>query len=639
MKKTKTLAAALLAGIILQQTMTAQTNAGSNDATNLVISNQVYDAMVSNVSRLSTGNDQTITSASNESASVPALSNAPTTSDASNAPAPISESNNTPIAINGSNEPPSDVASNGTVEATGTNPPALDANGQPIVTTGTNSPAALLPIQFQDVPITTAIESLARLAGINYLLDPKIGYGQTDAQGHINTEPTLSIRWENVTAQQALLALLDNYGLQLTEDSKTKIAKISIKDPSAPPPLITRVIQLKYASTSNMLAAVSSVLDLKRSRVIADSRTSQMVIVATEQEQEDVDTLINELDKVTRQVLIETKLVEISSNPSTTKGIDWSGTLQAQHIVFGNGLSSSTTTVTPGTPGTGGFSTGTPPTTSTTISVVNTPQSGGVSLNTADGFLPGTGFLNADGVSAVFSFLNASSDAQVVSTPRVVTLDNEKATISVTRAFPIINVTAASANSAGGSTIDYSNLGTILEVTPRISANDYIWLRVTPTVSSFFATVNKVVGGETFQADEFDNRTIDTQVLIPNANTLVMGGLVKDSPSASYTKVPVLGDIPILGFAFRSENKQLDKDNLLIFITPTIVKDTDFQPAPTQFLNSRPTTLKPVMNPRNFWDSAKPRHDWSNPIPPADDINVPQDTSNSPRPPTTAAQE
>ncbi len=83
--------------------------------------------------------------------------------------------------------------------------------------------AAELPIQFQDVPITTAIESLARLAGINYLLDPKIGYGQPDANGQIKPEPTLSIRWENVTAQQALLALLDNYGLQLAGNPKTGI--------------------------------------------------------------------------------------------------------------------------------------------------------------------------------------------------------------------------------------------------------------------------------------------------------------------------------------------------------------------------------------------------------------------------------
>ena len=144
---------------------------------------------------------------------------------------------------------------------------------------------------------------------------------------------------------------------------------------------------------------------------------------------------------------------------------------------------------------------------------------------------PGTGFLNADGVKAVFSFLNSSSDAQVVSTPRVVTLDNETATISVTRAFPIINITAGTANTTGGSQLTYSNLGTILAVTPRISANDYIWLKVTPSVSSFFGKDNETVNGQLTTADIFDLRSIDTQVLIPNANTLVMGGLVQDNPT------------------------------------------------------------------------------------------------------------
>ena len=153
-------------------------------------------------------------------------------------------------------------------------------------------PAGIPLIQFSDVPLTTAIENLARQAGINYMLDPKIAYGQPDASGQVKAEPTLSIRWENITAESALLALLDNYGLQMVRDPQTGIAKITVKDPSAPPPLVTRVVQLKYASVSNMVASVESTLTDKRSRVIADIRTSQLVVVATESEQEAVDILI-----------------------------------------------------------------------------------------------------------------------------------------------------------------------------------------------------------------------------------------------------------------------------------------------------------------------------------------------------------
>jgi general secretion pathway protein D len=226
-------------------------------------------------------------------------------------------------------------------------------------------------------------------------------------------------------------------------------------------------------------------------------------------------------------------------------------------------------------------------------------------------------------LSAVLSFLNTSADAQIMSTPRIVTLDNEEATISVTRGYPVFSVSAGTQNTSGGSSIGYTNVGTILRVTPRISANDYIWLHVLPEVSSFFGNFSQTTGGgvngaaQVLTAPVFDTRTLETQVLIPNSNTLVMGGLVQDNPSGNYTKVPLLGDIPGLGFMFRSEDKQMNKENLLIFITPTIVRDTDFQTSTSgEFLSSKPEVLKQTMNPNTAWDSPVPKGEWSDPITP-----------------------
>jgi type II secretory pathway component GspD/PulD (secretin) len=552
-----------------------------------------------------------------------AMSQTDTNSVATNQPA-MSESataaTNTAAMPAASTDTSSSSATSGNdtaTAATGGTPAMTATNAEPSGTEGTNETAGaasnapvVLPIQFQDVPITTAIENLARLAGINYLLDPKIGYGQPDQNGQIKPEPTISVRWENVSARQALLAVLDNYNLQLTEDPKTKIARISIKNPNAPPPLITRVIQLKYASVTNMLVAVQSALTDKRSKVVGDSRTSQLIVVATENEQDAVDTLVDQLDKPTRQVLIETRLMEVSSSPSTTKGIDWSGTLSAQNVSFGNdalpGLAPQAAIPA---------SAGPPPTLAQPATqgiiggILNNPA---VLASTAGGFTPSTFFLNADGVRAVLSFLNNDSDAQTIATPRVVTLDNQLAHIEVTRAVPIFATTAGTQGSPGGSQVAYTNLGTILDVTPRISANDYIWLTVQPEVSSVFDTVTKIVAGVENQADEYDVRKVRTQVLIPNANTLVMGGFIKDNTKSIYTKVPILGDIPVLGYAFRSESKGLDKDNLLIFITPTIVKDSDYQPTSSEFLQSSSLGPKPPMNPKTPWNSAKP-YDWSNP--------------------------
>jgi type II secretory pathway component GspD/PulD (secretin) len=497
-----------------------------------------------------------------------------------------------------------------TVQTTNEAPAVATSAPAPAPAEAPAAPAGIPLIQFSDVPLTTAIENLARQANINYMLDPKIAYGVADQSGQVKVEPTLSIRWENITAEQALLALLDNYGLQLIRDNNTGIARITIKDPTAPPPLITRVLQLKYASVSNMVFAVQSTLIDKRSKVMADNRTSQLIIVATDPEQEAVDTLLQQLDKPTKQVLIETKLVEISSNPTSQKGIDWTGTLQAQHVAFGN---ESTFIVQP--------TAATTAITSSGNTVVTTPaQSGLVSgilanpavvASTVGGFGP-EGFLNADGLSAVISFLNSSSDAQIVSTPRVVTLDNETATIAVTRGYPVFNVTASTANTTGGSSIGYTNVGTVLQVTPRISANDQIWLKVNPQVSSYAGTAVQTVGGETYEADLFDYRTFNTQVLIPNAHTLVMGGLVQDNPISTSTKVPLLGDIPGLGYAFRSESKTTTKDNLLIFITPTIVKDEDFRATDTQFLKTLPQKRPVMIDPNNLWDGTRP-YNWSNP--------------------------
>ncbi|HTR43161.1 MAG TPA: secretin N-terminal domain-containing protein [Pseudomonadales bacterium] len=591
---------ALVGTLAFQQDAMTQTTTDTNAASPAV---QPATPAATDNATVTTTNDTTAVAVTNVPAAVPAAAVAP-------AVVPV-----TPVAA---------------TTAADTNATTAAA---PAGTNGVMVVNAIPLIEFQDVPLTVAIENLARQAGINYLLDPKIGYGQPDQNGQIKTEPTLSIRWENVTAEQALLALLNNYDLQLTLDTRTRIGRISIKDPAAPLPLVTRVIQLKYASTSNMVDSVRSALTDRRSHVFPDVRTSQLVVVATENEQDAVDQLVNELDKPTRQVLIETKLVEISSTPGTVKGINWSGTLAAQNISFGNGvmqpgpLSQSIKTLAGGgqqqiiTPGGGtlGGTTATPTSSSGTATTLTTyPQSstlpGGVSLNTLTGLTPAMGFLNADGVQAVLSFLNSSYNAQVVSTPRVVTLDNEAATISVTRQFPVINVQASVTGVAsGGSEISYSNIGTTLQVTPRITANDYIWLKVIPDVSSFFATVTKVVAGVQYQADEFDTRHIETQVMIPDANTLVMGGLVQDNPTAQWYQVPLLGDIPGLGWAFKSENVQMDKDNLIIFITPTIVKDDDFQPTTTDFLASRPRQMKEPMNPNSAWD--RPEPNWMNPAP------------------------
>src|SRR5262249_40942187 len=152
-----------------------------------------------------------------------------------------------------------------------------------------------------------------------------------------------------------------------------------------------------------------------------------------------------------KQVLIEARLLEMSMNPTTKKGIDWSGTLENQNFSWGNGVMSgkSTTTIPGDTTSTtlpGGRVISSTPSSSSATTLDSVIGSGGLGFNTASGLSPAIGFLNADGVKAVLSFINKEADAKTISTPRTVTLDNEEAKIEVTRANPIINVSAGTAN-------------------------------------------------------------------------------------------------------------------------------------------------------------------------------------------------
>jgi type II secretory pathway component GspD/PulD (secretin) len=251
----------------------------------------------------------------------------------------------------------------------------------------------------------------------------------------------------------------------------------------------------------------------------------------------------------------------------------------------------------------------------------------GIGLNTARGFHPATAFLNADGLSAVVSFLNKDSDNELVATPRTVTLDNQLATLNVSRAYPVYKITPGSANSPAGSELTWTNVGVILQVTPRISANSNISLHVTPELSDIADKDTQVINGQAYTANIYGIRRVETHVMIQSGATLVMGGLINDRAYKSYTKVPILGDAPIFGLLFRKDTKKRDKQNLLIFVTPTIIEESDLQVNDrTQFLK---TELKPeqVDKPVSWWDSGAP-YDWTKPVTNADGT-LPKKTADS----------
>ena len=483
-------------------------------------------------------------------------------------------------------------------------------------------------ITIDDAPLPDAIRTLARQANINFQFDNKILSGTPGPDGKIPPQPVVSIRWQNITAMDALSAVLDNNNLQLAQDNKTKIYRITAKDPAALEPLFTRVIPLRYSNPTNVVAMLQPTLST-RSKLLPDYRTGQLLVLATESEFTQMSNVLIKLDVSPNQILMEARFIETTKNPKTAKGIDWTRTLSEQNIKFGNnalpGIPGSpaqpavvdpvTGTVTPGTPATGG----------TIGGILGNP---GVLAQTAGKFFtPSVGYINADGLHVVLSFLNSDSDTETIATPRAVALEGVATELSVVRNVPVFEEQQG-VNSGGsvspntvkpnydlkvnGATLN--EVGIKLIVTPRVFGGSNVFLDLKPEISDVEALpATATLSGRISTAPIFARRKLMTQAMIPSGNTLVLGGLVSDSNSKSRTKVPILGDLPGIGLAFRKDAKERSKRNLLIFVTPTIIAGEDFQPtdAGRDFLRNRTEEVPDYE--WSIWDRAEP-HDWTQPV-------------------------
>lgn len=490
-----------------------------------------------------------------------------------------------------------------TANAQDANVSTLYSQSAPAGAAATAAPAEIVPlVKFDDTPLRELIEALARDAKLNINFDPSLELTLPDGK-----PKTVSIRWENVTAENALESVLANHNLQLERNAKTGISRVTKK--SDVEPLKSDVIQLYYTSPSNLVSVIKPIIGA-RSQVIADARTSQLVVLATEKEMEEVKKMIAKLDTATKQVLIEARIIETFRNPQSDKGINWAGTFAAQKFNIGNNPFG---TYQPGSGGQPGSYSAGEDSMNAPVTPGGTPGLLGMfSGQNPFGHISPVAYLNADGASAVFSFFNTDNQSEVIATPRAVTADNQAAVLQVSRAVPIFKVTQGGTQVGNSVDITYTNLGTLLEVTPRISAVSNVALKVVPEVSDIEGRDTQVLGGDTYTANIFKVRRITTQVLIPSGNTLVLGGLLGDNVQNIKNKVPILGDLPGMKYIFGSSSKKRSKSNLLIFVTPTIVADTDYQPTSTDFLKQKAPTDRQFDDMGSFnkpWDGVDP-YDW-----------------------------
>ena len=170
-------------------------------------------------------------------------------------------------------------------------------------------------------------------------------------------------------------------------------------------------------------------------------------------------------------------------------------------------------------------------------------------------------------------FLNEDADAEFLAHPRMVTANNQKATIKITRNQPVpqLNFNEQTAQAVFSGFQD-KEFGNTLMVTPSINKDDFVTMNVQPEISNKVADATFTFGGATVTSPIIDKRTLDSNVLIKSGDTLAIGGLLQDEVTKTHTKVPILGDIPILGYAFQERLNTRTKRNLLVFVTPTIIK-------------------------------------------------------------------
>jgi hypothetical protein len=493
-------------------------------------------------------------------------------------------------------------------------PPAAKPEAAPAV--AVEPLERVLAVLTLDETVPEALRAVASQGGMNISIDPAVTVAcQPGGKGPDAKEiPALTNKvvetWTNITVRGALETILAPRGLMLVQYSNTPMPTVTFKPTKDP--TVSRVITLKYANVTNLASVLTNVVSAAV-KVKEDPRTSSLIVTATEKDFEVIDALIAKLDIATRNVLIEAQIVETSRKPTSIRGIDWTKTVQQQELLGGFGRKE--TTVTPGTPTTlpsGRVVPGTP----TTATAFNyNPLDPTVVLSTASQLNPNFGFLTAQGLQAVLSFLNTDTDSRLLATPRAVTLDNQETKLEVTQAIPIFE--SSQSQGAAGTTIsatrpNYTNVGTILIVTPRITGTN-ILLTLKPEISDVVEVAKRTVAGQVNEAEIFGSTKIQAQVIVPSGNTLVMGGLIRDRTIKKHTKVPVLGDIPLLGLAFRQDSRTRDRYNLLIFVTPTIVAESDYQPTSTDFLKT-PKAKMPE-DEDSAWDSGKP-YDWKDGLAP-----------------------
>jgi type IV pilus assembly protein PilQ len=402
--------------------------------------------------------------------------------------------------------------------------------------------------EFQGDDVGQVLRLLARQAKVNMVVSDAV-------QG------TVTMRLEDVTALQAVSIIVKAKGLFM--DKLDNVYYIKTAAEKTAEPTEADSYQFSYARAKDVAPLIASQLQSKSPPQI-DERTNTMFFSETRSNIDNVRKILLQIDKPTKQVMIEARLVEVSADPVQAYGINWAGTVGS--------FSSPKTFVYGGYNGTQAQPGSNIPTNG--LALGNTSSSNFFGSFSQLAQIPQSMFaiLSIPQFSATLQALNEDGDAEFLANPRVVTADNQQAKIEILRNQPVpqLNFNEQTATAVFGGFQD-KTFGNTLVVRPSINKDNFITLQVKPEISNKVQDFHFAFNGADVTSPIIDKRTLDSSVLIKSGDTLAVGGLISDQVSKSRTKVPVLGDIPGIGYAFQSHANERHKRNLLIFVTPTII--------------------------------------------------------------------
>ena len=288
-----------------------------------------------------------------------------------------------------------------------------------------------------------------------------------------------------------------------------------------------------------------------KSTVTADTATNSLIITAAPENFETLKNVIEKLDIPRRQVFVEALIFEISSDDTSEFGVEWRTTADFTE----NGVK-----------GIGGTNFGT----INTIAANPFSAGNGLVIGVVDGLISFGGKSYAN-IGGLIHALQTESSINILSTPNILTMDNEEAEIFVGENVPFIKTTSITTGGQPIENIERKDIGIKLRIKPQINEDGYVKLEIYQEISSVRPAQVGIQARDIITA----KRSTDTSVTVKNKQNIIIGGLIKEDMQDTVQKVPILGDIPLLGWLFKKKIKQKVKTNLLIFITPHIISKAD----------------------------------------------------------------